>query len=102
MMAVRMRSPVWERHIAAITVEAGRLSHGFMGLRPNGAPTTFALSGHNLRRSIAGRHVCFWCKRFSASIVAAGKPLPHTPPLARDRRAGKILSILLILSDGFH
>jgi hypothetical protein len=29
--------PVWERHLAAaIPIEAGRLSHNFMPLRPNG------------------------------------------------------------------
>jgi len=28
--------PVWERHLAAIPIEAGRLSHKFMPLRPNG------------------------------------------------------------------
>jgi hypothetical protein len=28
--------PVWERHLAAITIEAGRLSYGVMRLRLNG------------------------------------------------------------------
>jgi hypothetical protein len=29
-------APMWERHLAAIPIEAGRLSHTFMPLRPNG------------------------------------------------------------------
>jgi hypothetical protein len=63
--------PMWERHLAALTIEAGRLSHRFLPLRLSGTYFSKALCLED--RPYFSRSSCFcrqsgqmpWVKRAS-------------------------------------
>ena len=53
------------------------------------APHSLCLAANDVRRRVIGRHVYFLWERLSASIFAAGKPLPQERDLlARGERVG--------------